>query len=76
METLLQYPDVRVNQKDNCNKTALYMASCHGHLPVVRMLIKRDADLNSVDKFGKSPLYLSVLHGHIHITECLIKGKI
>jgi ankyrin repeat protein len=41
--------------------TALTLASRHGHLDVMKMLIENGADLNQANKFNKIPLHDAIL---------------
>ena len=43
-----------------CTTDWIYKAARHGHIGIVRMLLKANADANAVDKTGKSALDVAV----------------
>jgi ankyrin repeat protein len=50
--------------------SALYIASCHGHVEIIKQLLNNKADPN-ICFAGESPLYIAYFHGHAEIVELL-----
>jgi ankyrin repeat protein len=46
--------------KDNCGRTALYLAAENGHWGVVRQLLKNGAELTGTDENKQTALYQAV----------------
>jgi ankyrin repeat protein len=56
------------------SKTPLHLACMHGHTDIVRILVKRGADITILSGFlDKSPLHLACEFGHWEAAEILIK---
>jgi ankyrin repeat protein len=62
-----------VNQKNEDGQTMLALASAHGHLDCVNLLLDNKADPNIPDKYGYCPLHWSAKEGYIEITNELIQ---
>lgn len=56
-------------------KTALMLASYHGHGEVVRLLLAAGAKVNLADNLGYTPLMWAALAGHSEVVEQLIKAN-
>ena len=41
-----------VNAKDYDKRTALHLAASEGNVPIVKLLVERNADINAVDRWG------------------------
>ncbi len=54
--------------------TALIWAAFHGHREVVKLLIKRGADVNAASAGGLTPLLLACVQGHISAVKLLLEG--
>jgi ankyrin repeat protein len=50
------------------------LASYHGHLPLVRLLLQHGADPNSLNDRGQSPLAGSVFKNEEEIIRALLEG--
>jgi len=62
-----------VNEKDvKFGITPLHTAAYHGHTEIVKLLLKRKADINAKDKDGETPLIAALTSGHTEIGELLI----
>jgi uncharacterized protein len=61
--TVLDAPD-----KDG--STALMYAALHGHMPTVRELVLRDAQINRV---GWTPLHYAAANGHVEVVSFLLE---
>jgi ankyrin repeat protein len=61
---------------NNCNNiTPLFLATKHGRLDVVKLLIKHKADVNICgERNGNTPLHIALGSGNIDIAELLIKN--
>jgi ankyrin repeat protein len=40
---------------------------------VVKLLVKKDADVHSKDKSGRTPLWWAVMHGHEVVVKLLVR---
>ena len=54
--------------------TALIRAARRGHLPVVRQLLKYDADVNARDKDGRTAIWLAAFFGHEDVVRLLAQA--
>ncbi|XP_063411170.1 uncharacterized protein LOC134694105 [Mytilus trossulus] len=48
-------------------------AAYHGHLEVVRYLVKVGCDKEATDKNGATPLFCAAYHGHLEVVRYLVK---
>jgi ankyrin repeat protein len=62
-------PDV----KDNSYCAPLHRAAQEGCMPIVKLLLGRQADLNAVTKDGHTPLFMAARRRHIDVATMLIK---
>lgn len=63
--------NVDINSIDDKGYTPLMIASLHGHLGIVKMLIDRNADVNIQSEDGHTALSQAVFGRHIDIVEQL-----
>jgi len=57
VEAILQKGEVLVDEGDYDLRTALHLATCSGHLAVVKHLVeKHNANINLKDRFGSTPI--------------------
>jgi ankyrin repeat protein len=63
-----------VNDKDNIDRSPLYIALCNGHDEVVEILISNGAVLNDKDNNLWSPLQMASYRGHAEVAEMLISN--
>jgi len=54
--------------------TPLLLSASNGHLPIVRELLRRGANVNSCSESGTKPLGSAAEHGHLQIVKELIAG--
>ena len=59
--------------KNNLNETALHEASWKGHLDIVKLLLKHDADVNVKAKLKLSALHFASYKGYLDIAKLLLK---
>jgi hypothetical protein len=62
---------VSINEQDLGGCTALYLASCWGHPPVVRLLLERGTD-PTIASQGVIPLMITSGYGHTEVVRCLL----
>jgi ankyrin repeat protein len=79
---------VQQSTKKRCQAQALLSSPCcnvhpapaalqacrHGHLPVVRLLLRRGADAGLADMAGNTPAHLAVRHGHLDLLATLLQA--
>jgi hypothetical protein len=65
------HPDTGMG--DGRGYTALQIASFHGHLDVVKILVDRGADVNKADIHGDTALSSAAYGGHVEIVKYLIE---
>ncbi|WP_419420463.1 ankyrin repeat domain-containing protein [Legionella sp. D16C41] len=77
VQTLLQYPETAVNQKERKNGTTpLYRACQNGHQEIVDILLKYgQIAVNQADNNGVTSLYGACFHGHKGTVEILLKHQ-
>ena len=56
-----------------CRDTALYMASIHGHIDIVNLLISSGCNINVVEEYGVTALHAASLNGHLDVVRVLIR---
>ncbi|KAM9435511.1 uncharacterized protein Hap1MRO34_001634 [Clarias gariepinus] len=73
MNLLLQR-GAKVNQQDECGRTALSYACEKGYLDAVKMLVKNNADPEVVDAWGNTALMYAAVAGHSLVVEFLVRA--
>ncbi|XP_027132873.1 ankyrin repeat and SOCS box protein 3 isoform X2 [Larimichthys crocea] len=63
---------VYVNSLTHEGESACYLAAKHGHVAVVRLLLKAHADINQLTNDLSCPLYAAVDGGHKEVVELLV----
>jgi ankyrin repeat protein len=56
-------------------QSALMLAACRGHHPVIQCLIQAGARVNETCDHGKTPLIYAAMHGQTKVVETLIGAK-
>lgn len=69
------YP-IDINFKGLDEWTALHFACNEGHLNLVRLLIKKGAQLESETSMKRRPIHLASLRGNHEIVKVLIENKV
>lgn len=64
-----------VNQENDLNRTALYMAASLGHLPMTKLLIENGANVNHRSNYHGTPLHEAAEAGHQSIVKFLVQNK-
>lgn len=64
-----------INARTSMLRTPLHLASLHGHLPVVKVLIREGAEINIVDIEKNTPLHYASINGHLNIVKWLLCRK-
>ena len=62
------------NFEDADGKTPLYVATCHGSLECVRLLIEAGAQMNQGKTNEEPPLFLAALRGHLEVVRFLVES--
>ena len=73
VELLIETKNVKVDSVARYNRTALHWASLKGHIKVVKLLLKKGADVNVVAESRQTPLHEASGNGHVEIVELLLK---
>lgn len=73
-QLLTKDANVRLPQRKNhpAGETPLMLASGRGHLPAVRLLISRGAEVNETNRFRQPPLLYAVRGNHISTVNFLL----
>ena len=66
---LFQGEGTDINAKTSMNRTPLHLASLHGHLSVVKVLIREGSDINAVDIEKNTALHYASINGHLNIVK-------
>ena len=70
---LTQLKEVGVNtQLSPLGTRPLILAAGHGHMDLVKALLKRGADVNAEDITGWTPLHAAAYNGHVEIAQLLL----
>ncbi|KAG8407429.1 hypothetical protein J3459_018507 [Metarhizium acridum] len=69
---LLRTPGVDVNVKNEDGWTSLVLASKHGHVDLVNLLLAANADLQT-NYAGWTPLNMAANDGHLEVARLLLK---
>ncbi|KAJ3109172.1 hypothetical protein HDU97_008571 [Phlyctochytrium planicorne] len=62
----------RRNTTTKAGKTLLWIASCHGFIKIVEILLDKEANIDEVDSDGATSLAVAALNGHAEVVEKLI----
>ena len=62
------------NLKDQYGRTALQLTSRKGCLEVVKLLIKRGANVKVQDKYSETALHWASSRGHLEVMKLLLKN--
>lgn len=65
-----------LSQPDSSGRTALHMASLHGHLEVVKFLLNNYIEKEANDALGLSPLDYATRGGHTDVVEFLLANGV
>lgn len=71
MEILLQR-GARVNATNMGDDIPLHLATAHGHLEIVMMLLRHKSDVNATNEHGNTPLHYAAFWGYTAIAEELV----
>lgn len=66
---LVEWPSTQVDVRNRADETPLMMAALKGHVPLVRRLLERGADVN---KPGWTPLHYAATTGQLEIVQLLL----
>jgi len=69
---LLDVCNISVDMQDNNGLTPLMIASAVGHEGIVKILIRKNADLRKTDYNGKTALHYAVSNNRVKIADMLI----
>lgn len=61
-----------VNHIDSNNDAPLHVATRHGDLACLQLLLHHGADICVVEEFGRTPLHCAVAHGHLDCVAYLL----
>jgi uncharacterized protein len=70
VRVLLETPETQVNAENPQGENALMLASLHGSLPTVKLLIAKGAEIN---KPGWTPLHYAATNGQLEVARLLIE---
>jgi uncharacterized protein len=73
IERLLKNNQQLLNQKNNSGDTALIAAARKGRLGVIKLLIKKGADVEGTNRLGHTVLHRAILSGYPKLVEWLVE---
>ena len=73
LKVLLSLDLVEVNDTSHSGKSALYVASEHGHTTCAQLLIAHGAQIGVVTSHCRNALHAAVEHNHVSTFELLCK---
>ena len=62
-----------MNQVDKQGSSPLHSAAQEGHIKIVKLLVKKGANIHQATHQGQSPPHLATLKGHNEVVDYLIK---
>lgn len=66
---LLAHPDIKIEQRNRRDESALMLAALDGNLDLCKVLLEMDADVN---KPGWTPLHYAATNSHIDVIRLLL----
>lgn len=71
---LQEHPDALQQPLNRYNRTALHLASCHGHLNLVKYFLNQAPELlESTDCYGQTPLFFASASGNTLVLDYLLQ---
>ncbi len=75
-KTLLQDPNIDINQGNNTGNTALHFAAAGGHTEILQMLLSRpELDVNKANLTGKTALHWASYFGKSSAAQILLQNS-
>ena len=71
-QLLATWPKVKTEVRNENDESALMLAALKGHVPLVKLLVEKDADVN---KPGWTPLHYAATAGNVPIIELLLENS-
>jgi len=72
LDSKIQTYPAEIDSRALDNWTALHMAVNYGHIDVVKVLLRKNANVDAETSMMRTPLHLSCLRGHLDITKVLL----
>ena len=69
---LFQGEGTDIDARTSMQRTPLHLAALHGHLSVVKVLIREGSEINLVDVECNTPLHYASINGHLGIVKWLL----
>jgi ankyrin repeat protein len=69
---LFQGEGTNIDARTSMKRTPLHLACLHGHLAVVKVLIREGADINAIDIEHNTSLHYASINGHLSIVKWLL----
>ena len=71
-ELLAAWPKIKTEVRNENDESALMLSALKGHVPLVKLLVEKDADVN---KPGWTPLHYAATAGNVTIIELLLENS-
>lgn len=62
-----------LDARTSMDRTALHLASIHGHLAVVKLLVRLGADINAIDIELNTPIHYASVQGHLNLVKYILR---
>ena len=70
---LLEHQRDLIDDRDDTDRTALFMAVENGHLEMIKLLLAKNADIDIADNYSKTPLYRACERGDEKVVRELLR---
>eukprot|EP00618_Florenciella_parvula_P000630 CAMPEP_0119466174 /NCGR_PEP_ID=MMETSP1344-20130328/951_1 /TAXON_ID=236787 /ORGANISM="Florenciella parvula, Strain CCMP2471" /LENGTH=954 /DNA_ID=CAMNT_0007498471 /DNA_START=242 /DNA_END=3106 /DNA_ORIENTATION=- len=64
LQQLAKVLEIKNIPGDYDNRTAVHLASAHGHVDILQLLVQEECPISEVDRFGRTPLYEACINRH------------
>ena len=73
LESGMPANEAKLGRHDNISRTPLALAALNGHVEVMKLLLRYNADVNLLDNRGRTALHVAASKGHVEACSLLLK---